>query len=57
MMDDGNDDDKWMLVAPFCRHFPEKCQLLTFFQFKPLVVDVFPKNVDIYLKTLETNFS
>ena len=57
MMDDGNDDDKWTLVAPYCWHFPEKSQLLTFFQLKPLVVDVFPKNVEIYLKTLETYFS
>ena len=52
MMDDDDDDDKWTLVASYCQHFWGKCGLLTFFQLKLLVVDVFTKNVGILPKNI-----
>ena len=53
-MDDDDDHDKWTLVAPYCGHFWGKCGLLTIFKLKPLVVDIFPKNVDILPKIVRS---
>ena len=39
-----DDYDKRTLVGLYCRHFLENCRPFTFFELKPLVVDIFPKN-------------
>ena len=51
-LDDDDDDDNEPLLISKDWLFWEKCWLLTFFQLKPLVVDIFPKNVDILPKNI-----